>query len=202
MTLIVGIKCVDGVVLGADSAATYGTAFQSTIKQQTSKKLSIIGGQIVLGVSGPVGLAQSYASEIDGLLQNRGPKQRFKKRADAKKFFSEAMWKYAKPAWERANLVAQTAQHFALQEALHQSVAAFPVANETPCLLQFTHPCQRKRLMQVCLSYPSAAVSPSPIRFWRSSAAYFGLTSRPRSTTAYSLCYGPSCMLSTQCLEA
>jgi 20S proteasome alpha/beta subunit len=142
MTLIVGIKCKDGIVLGADSAATYGNAFQSTIKQQTSKKLCVIQNQVILGVSGPVGLSQSYETEIEEALHNKGPKQRFKKMADGKKFLKDSMWKHAKPAWEKAEVLSKSIGQQALQAAIHSSVVAFPVANEEPSLVQFTHECE------------------------------------------------------------
>jgi Proteasome subunit len=63
MTLIVGILCSDGVVLGADGAATYGALGQQTMRQPM-KKLTIISNSVILGVSGTTGLAQRYAGEI------------------------------------------------------------------------------------------------------------------------------------------
>jgi hypothetical protein len=144
MTLVVAIRCEDGVVLSADSQATFATAGfgQQTIKQQTSKKLRIIRDRFVLGVSGQVGLAQSYEAEISNRLRNKGgAKARFGTTSDAKKFFSEAMWEHAKTAWERANLAAQSLGQAAIQEAVHGSVVALPVA-DSPCLIQFTQLCQ------------------------------------------------------------
>lgn len=64
MTLIVGIKCDDGIVLGADGAATLGVMGQSTVRQAT-KKLDILKESVVVGVSGPVGLAQRIRGEIE-----------------------------------------------------------------------------------------------------------------------------------------
>jgi hypothetical protein len=144
MTLIVAIRCEDGVVLSADSQATFATAGlgQQTIKQQTSKKLHIIRERFVLGVSGSIGLSQNYESEIFSRLGNKGgSKARFKTVADAKKFFSEAMWGHAKTAWERTNLAAQSIGQAAVQEAAHGSLVAFPLA-DSPCLLQFSQLCQ------------------------------------------------------------
>ncbi len=37
MTLIIGIKCSDGIVMGADGAATFATLGQPTIRQETKK---------------------------------------------------------------------------------------------------------------------------------------------------------------------
>ena len=66
LTLIVGIKCTDGVVLGADGAATLGVMGTPTVRQAV-KKLTIIDRQVVVGVSGPVGLAQRFTNEVEAL---------------------------------------------------------------------------------------------------------------------------------------
>ncbi len=63
MTLIVGLKCSDGIVLGADGAATLGVMGHQTARQ-TTKKLTILSESVVVGVSGPVGLAQRVAGEV------------------------------------------------------------------------------------------------------------------------------------------
>lgn len=144
MTLIVAIKCADGIALGADSAATYVTALgqQSTIKQQTSKKLDIIGADVVFGLSGPVGLGQSYKDDIASFVSTKANRAPWKSIGQAKKYFTDAMWKHAEPAWDRAKVVAQTTgAQIAMQDCAAQTVAAFPVGDE-PCLVQFTHQCQ------------------------------------------------------------
>jgi len=66
MTLIVGIRCRDGIVIGADSAATLGSAGGLTISQPT-QKLNIIGDRIIVGCSGSVGMAQRISQEVDRL---------------------------------------------------------------------------------------------------------------------------------------
>jgi hypothetical protein len=58
VTLIIGIKCREGVVLASDGAVT------GTITQQT-KKLSIIDNCIVIGSSGPIGLSQRIAGTLE-----------------------------------------------------------------------------------------------------------------------------------------
>lgn len=144
MTLIVGIKCADGVVLGADSAATYATALgqQHTIKQQTSRKLDIIGADVVFGLSGPVGLGQSYKDDIASFVKTKGNRASWKSIGQAKQFFTDTMWKHAGPAWDRARVVAQTTgAQVAMQDSAAQTVVAFPVGDE-PCLVQFTPQCQ------------------------------------------------------------
>ena len=63
MTLLIGILCSDGIVIGSDGAATYGKLGSPTIVQPMSK-ISIKNGCMIMGVSGPVGLGQSITSEI------------------------------------------------------------------------------------------------------------------------------------------
>lgn len=49
MTLVVGILCKDGVVIGADSAITFGLSPQQpTIEQPYSKKITVILDQVII----------------------------------------------------------------------------------------------------------------------------------------------------------
>jgi 20S proteasome alpha/beta subunit len=63
VTLIVGIRCQDGIVLAADSAATFDAAGIHTIRQSVNK-LEIISDCMVIGVSGAVGLGQQLRDQI------------------------------------------------------------------------------------------------------------------------------------------
>lgn len=70
MTLIIGIKCSDGVVLGADGAAMISSQIgQFSIQQPIEKKLQVIGdNKAVLAVSGPVALGQKFKSILEDFL--------------------------------------------------------------------------------------------------------------------------------------
>jgi 20S proteasome alpha/beta subunit len=70
MTLIIGIKCEDGIVLGSDGVATFGAMGQRTIRQSLTK-LNILEDCIAVGVSGPVGLGQSISGEIQNLWEEK-----------------------------------------------------------------------------------------------------------------------------------
>jgi 20S proteasome alpha/beta subunit len=60
MTLIVGIKCTDGIVMGADSAQTmHGYMHQST------KKLATIGEDLIIGSSGAGSVAHQLRWALD-----------------------------------------------------------------------------------------------------------------------------------------
>lgn len=142
MTLIVGIKCQDGVVVGSDGAATFSTPLgqAQTIKQATSK-LHVIGSRIVLGVSGPVGLGQSYLLEIDALKTRKGdPKNLWPNVAEAREFLRQSMWKHAGPAYENAGTVSRSIGQAAGYQVMSTSLIAFPIDHEAR-LIQFDHQC-------------------------------------------------------------
>ena len=68
MTSIVGIRCKDGVVIGADTSATFGDGqFVRTIEQKTNCKIEIIGGRIIIAGTGYVGHAQRYCAVVQKL---------------------------------------------------------------------------------------------------------------------------------------
>ena len=69
MTIIVGIRCTDGVVIGTDSAMTFGPTQQSpTIEQTLRRKIDIIGERHILAGSGEIGLGQRFAQQVTALL--------------------------------------------------------------------------------------------------------------------------------------
>jgi len=65
MTLIIGVKCSDGLVVGADSGATMGD-YVSGLRtvMQPMTKLDVVGGRAIVGVSGPVGLGQLHVDSV------------------------------------------------------------------------------------------------------------------------------------------
>ena len=79
MTLVVGILCKDGVVIGADSAITFAlSSRQPTIEQPYSKKITVILDQVIIAGTGAVGLGQRFAKTTEklwkaGKLKGRGP---------------------------------------------------------------------------------------------------------------------------------
>jgi 20S proteasome alpha/beta subunit len=62
MTLVLAIRCRDGVVLASDSQATSEAAGQPT--RQPVRKLFAIGGRIAWGAAGSVGLQQSVQAAL------------------------------------------------------------------------------------------------------------------------------------------
>ncbi len=122
--------------------ATYATTSgQATIKQQTGK-LYVIGEEAVLGVSGSVGMAQNYSSELASKVKGTGGRMRYKNISQATEDLTKALWKHAGPSWERAAVAARTiGQANAYREVAHDTLIALPV-DDSPCLLGFSQQCE------------------------------------------------------------
>ena len=60
MTLIVGICCSDGVVIGTDSGATFELA--PTMSQPFQQKIAIIDGCVIVAGTGAIGLGQRFTA--------------------------------------------------------------------------------------------------------------------------------------------
>jgi len=63
VTSIIGIYCKDGVVIGADSATTFGNGRIPTI-EQPSEKIEVIADKILVAGTGEVGLNQRFCNQI------------------------------------------------------------------------------------------------------------------------------------------
>ncbi len=66
MTVLLGLMCQDGVVIGSDSSATFGAGTVSTIEQPV-KKISIIENSIIVAGTGQVGLGQRFRTVVQDL---------------------------------------------------------------------------------------------------------------------------------------
>jgi 20S proteasome alpha/beta subunit len=64
LTVLVGVLCRDGIIIGADSASTFVAGSTRTIEQPTTK-IEIIGGSIILAGTGPVGMKQRFAHIVE-----------------------------------------------------------------------------------------------------------------------------------------
>ncbi len=73
MSLIVGIRCADSVVLAASGPETMPSEDGLAPARQWGKKVRVIGGRAVLGVSGHDGLAQEMALSLERSLDEIDP---------------------------------------------------------------------------------------------------------------------------------
>lgn len=158
MTLIVGIKCEDGIVLGADGAATYATTSGIRTAMQPTRKLEIIGEDVIFGLSGPVGLGQSY---IHALRQQQAAPGtaytlRWTKIGQARDGLRDLFWQHAKPAYEMSSIVgtAYGNPQYKAQEVAHQTVVAVPFGDQV-YLIQFDDKCQPE---EVSFNLPTVAI--------------------------------------------
>lgn len=112
MTVLVGIRCKDGIVIGADSAATFGAGQMHTI-EQPMKKISIIEESIIVAGTGEGGMNQRFCQ----VVQDAWKKDRI---------FQGAPIEVARKLCEKgANNFASTKATFGSYGAL----VAFPVGN-------------------------------------------------------------------------
>ena len=71
MTVIVGVRCTNGVVVGSDSAMTFGAGpGMVTIEQQHPNKISIVRERIIVAGTGQTGLGQRFIYEVEKLWEN------------------------------------------------------------------------------------------------------------------------------------
>jgi 20S proteasome alpha/beta subunit len=66
MTVLVGILCSDGVVIGADSCATLGDGDKS-VAEQPAIKIDVVKDRIIVATTGEVGLAQRLVERVEHL---------------------------------------------------------------------------------------------------------------------------------------
>jgi 20S proteasome alpha/beta subunit len=133
MTLIVGVKCSDGIVLGADGAATFGAMGQRTIRQSVTK-LHVISHRVIVGVSGPIGLSQRITGRIEDLYQEgtlTGTKS-----VQAMTKIREAIWPDIFGELQAASLAKNVIGPIAMDSALASSIVALPL-DRKPALFQF-----------------------------------------------------------------
>ncbi len=124
MTLIVGVKCSDGVVVGADGAATLGAMGQQTIRQN-ARKLNILSNRIIVGVSGPVGLGQRINGRISDLFSQN--KLSGKNSVDGMTIIRQAIWPDIYGELQAATAAKDLIGQVALLSALSHSVVAMPL---------------------------------------------------------------------------
>jgi ATP-dependent protease HslVU (ClpYQ) peptidase subunit len=67
MTSIVGILCGDGVVIGADSSATFGSSLQCLTVEQPTRKVHIVNNRVIVAGTGQIGLGQRFTDVVKRL---------------------------------------------------------------------------------------------------------------------------------------
>jgi 20S proteasome alpha/beta subunit len=63
MTILVGVRCKDGIAVGTDSAATFAAGQLRTIEQPV-KKIEIIADRVIVAGTGEIGLGQRFCQVV------------------------------------------------------------------------------------------------------------------------------------------
>ena len=71
MTVLVGIHCSDGVVIGADSSSTFAAGPGRNTIEQPSEKITVIDGKLIIAGTGAVGLSQRYCAAVESSWRDR-----------------------------------------------------------------------------------------------------------------------------------
>ncbi len=138
MTLIIGIQCEDGIVLGADGAATLATSLGAGTVRQSVKKLTKIGQCIAIGTSGPVGLGQRFSASLEKLWT--GKMLNAASTNDVTTTLQKEFWQFAELEFKTAQVTAPLLGQAAITSAMSSTIVIMPIAKQ-PRLIQFNHQC-------------------------------------------------------------
>jgi hypothetical protein len=72
MTIIVGVKCTDGVVIGADSIATSASGVTPIMRLESNDKIRIFNNKVIVSATGAVGYTQRLHYQIDKAINGGG----------------------------------------------------------------------------------------------------------------------------------
>ena len=121
MTVLVGIKCKDGVVIGADSSATMGQAPHLRTIEQKIDKIQVVGDRVIVAGTGQVGLGQRFNAVVQSVWQHKDKP-------------------FNKPPLEVGKILAQHAindfQSTSVPKGEFGALVAFPTGNQS-CLCEF-----------------------------------------------------------------
>ncbi|MEX0881580.1 MAG: hypothetical protein WDZ34_01760 [Candidatus Saccharimonadales bacterium] len=136
MTLIVGVLCSDGAVVGSDGAATLGQPGNPTVRQEV-RKLDVLNDKIIVGVSGPVGLGQKIKYTINEQWSNNDFSGLDPVMVGSK--ISEGMRQHTQPLMQTAQQAAPVVgNQMASMSFMASSIVAMIVKHE-PTLMQFDY---------------------------------------------------------------
>ena len=133
MTLIIGIKCSNGVVVGADGAATFSTVMGDPTILQPINKVKIVNNTMILAVTGSIGLGQRFFGRLQTLDLAR---LEFQNSFSAMTNLRHQLLQEILPELEAAIAMHSLVGEKANSAAIAACLIALPVAN-SPCLFQF-----------------------------------------------------------------
>jgi Proteasome subunit len=69
LTIVVGVRCTDGIVIGADSAATSSAGVVPIMRQDADDKIDIFDKTVIVATTGSVGFKQRLSAHVDRALK-------------------------------------------------------------------------------------------------------------------------------------
>ena len=120
MTLIIGVKCREGIVIGSDSLETFGTG----IEQEVSNKIEYLARDALIASAGAVGLIQLIKEKLRiswETVQTEDDVYR------ARLLLQELVWSEVKRAMDHASEAQEYLQEDLIPTVLTGSVIAFPL---------------------------------------------------------------------------
>jgi 20S proteasome alpha/beta subunit len=117
MTAIIGILCADGVVIGTDSATTFGVPPHVRTIETPSKKIALIHSRVIVAGTGEVGLNQRFCEVV-------------RKMSDEKKFTGSATNISVGTAVARNALIEFELTGIRSPNIQYGSLLAFPLGHE------------------------------------------------------------------------
>ena len=138
MTLIIGIQCEDGIVVGADGAATLATSLGVGTVRQSVRKLTKIGDCVAIGTSGPVGLGQRFGESLRKLWDDK--KLNGKTPVEVTMILQKEFWQFAEVEFKAVQVTAPILGQAALASAMSSTIVIMPISKQAR-LIQFNHQC-------------------------------------------------------------
>ena len=71
MTVLIGLRCSDGIVIGADSSATFGPHLNARTIEQKVQKVFVVEGKIIIAGTGQVGLGQRFKESVERAFKEK-----------------------------------------------------------------------------------------------------------------------------------
>ncbi|RWA59452.1 hypothetical protein [Mesorhizobium sp.] len=68
MTILVGVKCSDGLVIGSDSIGTSAMGPMPLLQSESNSKIRLFGDKIIVACTGAAGLSQRLYAHVEGAL--------------------------------------------------------------------------------------------------------------------------------------
>ncbi len=128
MTLIIGVKCQDGIVIGADSITTFSTE----IEQEVSNKVDFLADDALIGSAGAVGLSQLIKERLRDSWDTVRDKEN---KVDARSEIQKVIWSEVRPAMAHAADASKLAGRNLLSAARSRFLMAYPLKSTATLLV-------------------------------------------------------------------